>query len=280
MWESRQSNGSESSESNFALDWFENRLNEVRTEVENLMSQFRLSEALKTIYSLIWDDFCSWYLEWIKPGFEETISRYVYLKTVKLFDDLLQLLHPFMPFITEEIYHLLKDRDDDMVVKQFLSIGSIDATILQQGNRLKEIISAIRDTRNKHNIRQKETIKLHIETNDKEQYRAIKNILAKQINAENIEFSSQPENAFISIVAGKEKIYIETNIEVDVVAQKEKLSKDLKYLKGFLISIDKKLSNDRFVQNAKTEVIDLERKKKSDAEAKILIIEQTLSSLE
>ena len=280
MWESRQSNGSESSESNFALDWFENRLNEVRTEVENLMSQFRLSEALKTIYSLIWDDFCSWYLEWIKPGFEETISRYVYLKTVKLFEDLLQLLHPFMPFITEEIYHLLKDRDDDMVVKQFLSIGSIDATILQQGNRLKEIISAIRDTRNKHNIRQKETIKLHIETNDKEQYRAIKNILAKQINAENIEFSSQPENAFISIVAGKEKIYIETNIEVDVVAQKEKLSKDLKYLKGFLISIDKKLSNDRFVQNAKTEVIDLERKKKSDAEAKILIIEQTLSSLE
>ena len=112
------------------------------------------------------------------------------------------------------------------------------------------------------------------------QYEAIKDILAKQVNAESISFSSQPENSFITIVAGKEKIYIEANIEVDVVAQKEKLLKDLNYLKGFLNSIDKKLSNDRFVQNAKAEVIELERKKKSDAEAKILAIEQTLSSLD
>ncbi len=264
---------------NFAINWFENRLSEVRAEVDILMKQFRLSEALKTIYSLIWDDFCSWYLEWIKPGFEENIPGYVYVRTVKFFDELLQLLHPFMPFITEEIYHLLKERNDDLIVKQFLPAGKVDATILQQGNRLKETISAIRDSRNKHNIRQKETIKLHIETNDKEQYNTIKDILAKQINAESIGFSSQPENTFISIVAGKEKIYIETNIEVDVVAQKEKLLKDLNYLKGFLNSINKKLSNDKFVQNAKAEVIELERKKKSDAEAKILAIEQTLSSL-
>ncbi len=185
-----------------------------------------------------------------------------------------------MPFITEEIYHLLKERNDDLIVKQFLPAGEDRRNDSATGKSgLKEIISAIRDARNKHNIRQKETIKLHIETNDKEQYRAIKDILAKQTNAENIGFSSQPENAFISIVAGKEKIYIETNIEVDVVAQKEKLLKDLNYLKGFLNSIDKKLSNDRFVQNAKAEVIELERKKKLDAEAKILAIEQTLSSL-
>ena len=264
----------------FAINWFENRLNEVRTEVDNLMRQFRLSEALKTIYSLIWDDFCSWYLEWIKPGFEENISETVYSTTVTFFEDLLQLLHPFMPYITEEIYHLLKEREDDLIVKQFIPPGKTKTAILQQGNRLKEIITAIRDARNKHNIRQKETIKLHIETNDKEQYDSIKNMLAKQINAESISFSSQPENAFISIVAGKEKIYIETNVEVDVVAQKEKLLKDLNYLKGFLNSIDKKLSNDRFVKNAKAEVIELERKKKLDAEAKILAIEQTLSTLD
>ena len=107
----------------FAINWFENRLNEVRTEVDNLMRQFRLSEALKTIYSLIWDDFCSWYFEWIKPGFEEKIAESVYLKTVSFFDSLLQLLHPFMPFITEEIYHLLKERNDDLIVKQFLPAG-------------------------------------------------------------------------------------------------------------------------------------------------------------
>ncbi|KAA9039107.1 valine--tRNA ligase [Ginsengibacter hankyongi] len=263
----------------FAIDWFENRLNEVQTEVDNLMCQFRLSEALKTIYSLIWDDFCSWYLEWIKPGFEEQIAEPVYLKTVSFFDSLLQLLHPFMPFITEEIYHLLEERNDDLIVKQFSSAGKTDATILEQGNRLKEIITAIRDARNKHNIRQKETIKLHIETIDQNQYRAIENILAKQINAESIGFSSQPENTFITIVAGKEKMYIEANIEIDINTQKEKLIKDLNYLKGFLNSIDKKLSNDRFVQNAKADVIELERKKKLDAQAKILAIEQTLSAL-
>jgi len=189
------------------------------------------------------------------------------------------VLHPFMPFITEEIYHLLKDRNDDLIVKQFLRAGKTDATILQQGNRLKEIITAIRDARNKHNIRQKESIKLHIETNDKKQYQGIENILAKQVNAESIGFSSQPENSFITIVAGKEKIYIEANIEVDAGTQKEKLLKDLNYLKGFLNSIDKKLSNDRFVQNAKADIIELERKKKLDAESKILAIEQTLSSL-
>ena len=264
---------------NFAINWFENRLNEVQTEVENLMSQFRLSEALKTIYSLIWDDFCSWFLEWIKPGFEEKISERVYLKTVSFFESLLQLLHPFMPFITEEIFHLLKERNDDLIVKQFSPAGKTDSTILQQGSRLKEIITAIRDARNKHNIRQKETIKLHIETSDKTEYQAIENILIKQVNAENIAFSSQPENTFITLVAGKEKIHIEANIEIDIDAQKEKLLKDLNYLKGFLNSIDKKLSNDRFVQNAKPDVIELERKKKSDAQAKIITIEQTLSSL-
>lgn len=263
----------------FAITWFENRLNEVRLEVDNLMSQFRLSEALKTIYSLIWDDFCSWYLEWIKPGFEEKIAASVYLKTVSFFESLLQLLHPYMPFITEEVYHLLKERDDDLIVKQFPGAGKTDATILQQGNRLKEIITAIRDARNKHNIRQKETIKLHIETKDKDLYKTIENILTKQVNAESIGFSSQPENTFITIVAGKEKMHIEANIKIDINIQKEKLLKDLNYLKGFLNNIDKKLSNDRFVQNAKADVIELERKKKSDAEAKILTIEQLLSSL-
>jgi len=165
-------------------------------------------------------------------------------------------------------------------VKLTTDDGQLTTDILQQGELLKQVITSIRDARNKNQLKPKDVVQLHIQTASVNNYKAIESILAKQVNAENIEFSSQPENAFISIVAGKEKIYIETNIEVDVVAQKEKLSKDLKYLKGFLISIDKKLSNDRFVQNAKTEVIDLERKKKSDAEAKILIIEQTLSSLE
>jgi valyl-tRNA synthetase len=281
MWSLRQAQGDNKTDtSSFAIEWFENRLDEVRMEVDNLMQQFRLSEALKTIYSLIWDDFCSWYLEWIKPGFEEKISEDIYSKTISFFDDLLQLLHPFMPFITEEIYHLLKERNDDLIVKQFSHVAAPDKNILQLGNKLKELITAVRDARNKNNIRLKDAIKLFIETDSKESYDEITNILERQINAATIQFDSQPQGSFITIVAGKEKLYIETSIEIDIIAQKEKLLKDLNYLKGFLNSIDKKLSNDRFVQNAKAEVIELERKKKADAETKIRIIEQSISHLD
>jgi valyl-tRNA synthetase len=283
MWTLRQDDSAEEDpdilKNSFAVSWFANRSNEVFLQVENLMSQFKLSEALKIIYSLIWDDFCSWFLEWIKPGFDQKIGAAIYTQTVLFFERLMQLLHPFMPFITEEIYHLLQERDDDLIVKQFSTSKSPDENILAQGIKLKELITAIRDARNKHNIKPKETIQLFIETIDKKDYAGFETILKKQSNAESIIFSSQPENASISVVAGKEKIYITADIEIDVNAQKEKLLKDLAYLKGFLNSIDKKLSNDRFVQNANLEIIGLERKKKSDTEARILAIEESLSSL-
>jgi valyl-tRNA synthetase len=263
----------------FAITWFEDRLNEVRSEVDVLMSQFRLSEALKTIYSLIWDDFCSWFLEWIKPEYGHPIDKEIYNAAVSFFEDILQILHPFMPFITEEIYHLLKERNDDIIVKQFPASQQPNQEILQLGTKLKDLITSIRDARNKNNIRQKDTIRLFIETGSEDSYGLIKNILCKQANAESIEFITQPAASAITIVAGKEKLYIETNIPVDATAQKEKLLKDLDYLKGFLNTIDRKLSNDKFVQNAKAEVIGLERKKKADAEEKIRAIEQSISFL-
>lgn len=283
MWEAKKTEDiSQKSlviEENFAVTWFQNRLNEAKIEVNDLINQFRLNEALKVLYSLIWDDFCSWYLEWIKPPYEQTLSNNVYQKTIFFFEELLQLLHPFMPFITEEIYHLLKERNDDLMVKQFKEAGVSDIKILQQGNELKELITEIRDVRNKHNIKPKETIDIFIETNNENKFDLIKKILSKQINAASISFSAKPQGNVITTVVGSEKIYVEADIEVNTVAQKEKLLKDLDYLKGFLNSIDKKLSNDRFVQNAKPGVIALERKKKSDAEARIHAIELTLASL-
>jgi len=283
MWEAKKAEDiSQKSlviEENFAVTWFQNRLNEAKIEVNDLINQFRLNEALKVLYSLIWDDFCSWYLEWIKPPYEQTLSNNVYQKTIFFFEELLQLLHPFMPFITEEIYHLLKERNDDLMVKQFKEAGVSDIKILQQGNELKELITEIRDVRNKHNIKPKETIDIFIETNNENKFDLIKKILSKQINAASISFSAKPQGNVITTVVGSEKIYVEADIEVNTVAQKEKLLKDLDYLKGFLNSIDKKLSNDRFVQNAKPGVIALERKKKSDAEARIHAIELTLASL-
>ena len=263
----------------FAINWFQNRLNEVRAEVEILMGQFRLSEALKTIYSLIWDDFCSWYLEWIKPAFGKSITEKTYEKSVSFFDELLQMLHPFMPFITEEIYHLLKERNEDLMVKQFRPIEKSDPQLLGEGNKLKNIISVIRDAKNKNNVKPKEKVSLFIETDHESSYDSIKRILAKQTNAEFIFFNQTPGASSIMTVAGNEKIYIKSEAEVDTSIQKEKLEKDLKYLKGFLIAVDKKLSNDKFVQNARPEVIEVEKKKKADAETKITLIEQSLSTL-
>ncbi len=263
----------------FAITWFENRLNEASNEVEMLMQQFRLSEALKTIYSLIWDDFCSWFLEWIKPEYGKAISQKVYKRAVSFFDDLLQMLHPFMPFITEEIYHLLKERKDDLVVKQFEPLKKFNPEILKEGDKLKNIISAIRDAKHKNNVKPKEPVSLFIETREEVSFNQIKEILAKQTNADKIVFNHVPDVSAIMTVVGNEKIYIQSDAEIDTSVQKEKLEKDLNYLKGFLITVEKKLSNDKFVQHARPEVIELERKKKADAESKIKVIEQTLGAL-
>lgn len=283
MWEGRTiDNGPQTTvESNFAVEWFGNRLNEAKAEIDQLFNEFRLSEALKTIYSLIWDDFCSWYLEWVKPGFEQPIDAEVYAKTVAYFEELMQLLHPYMPFITEDIYHSLKERNsgDDLTIKQYSSLQAADANILGAAAQLKEIITALRDVRVKNQIKPKEAIKLSIETADEASYKLIASILQKQVNIESINYVSAAVAGTISTVVQKDKFYIATEQAIDTSSQKEQLLKDLDYLKGFLVSVEKKLGNERFVQNAKPEVVDVERKKKADAEAKIKAIEESLATL-
>ncbi len=290
MWEGRKSGSLEdrktesnsnglSDNSDFATLWFENRLNEVKIEVENLLKQFRLSEALKTIYSLIWDDFCSWYLEWVKPGFKQPIDAAVYNKTVGYFEELMHLLHPFMPFVTEEIYHQLKERKDDLCVKQQTTADNPQSTVLAQGNLLKNVITSLREARAKNQIKPKETIKLHIQTIAKENYVSIEEILKKQVNAESINYVSEAVSNSIVVAIENEKFYLEAEKEIDTVALKIELEKDLVYQKGFLESVMKKLGNERFVANAKPEVIAAEQKKKADAEARIKTIEESLANL-
>ena len=293
MWEQKvqdtsdkvQATSAEAQDS-FAVTWFENRLLEVKAELEIQFKEFRLSEALKTLYSLVWDDFCSWYLEWVKPprsadgdSAEEPFDKLTYDKTVEFFEQLLQLLHPFMPFITEEIYHLLKERKDDITLKQFPALQTPDEAVLLQGRLLKEIITAVRDARNKNGIKPKEVIKLHIESQNANQYKIIEEFLVKQINADSLLFTNGPVPNTIPIVVEQDKFYLESIIPINIETQKEELLKELNYLKGFLVSVDKKLSNQRFIQNAKAEVIELEQKKKADAETKIRIIKESLVSL-
>ena len=281
MWEGRTSEvgGLKLEVGGFAVDWFGNRLSEVRLQVDELYKDFRLSEILKTLYSLIWDDFCSWYLEWVKPGFEEPIDKAVYEKTVAYFEQLLQLLHPFMPFITEEIYHQLKEQSDDITVKLYPAFIAPDKKMLQSGLLLKETITAIRDARNKNQLKPKESIKLHVLTATADNYKAIEAILAKQVNAELVNYTSVSVPNTINVVVQKDKFFIETTTVLDTASQKEQLLKDLEYQKGFLASVEKKLSNERFVQNAKREVVEIEQKKKADAESKIKAIEESLQSL-
>ena len=272
-------NGVAETRNDFALLWFENRLHEVKAEVNVLMDQFRLSEALKVIYSLIWDDFCSWYLEWIKPGFEQPIDTAVYKKTVEFFTDLMQLLHPFMPFVTEEIYHLLAERNDDLMVKGYCKTIPADRKILEEGALLKNIISGLRDVRNKNQIKPKETISLHIQTKEKNVYDSIETILSKQLNTASVFYVNEPVAGTITTVIGKDKFYIETSQPLDTAEQREGLEKELAHLQGFLATTEKKLGNEKFVQNAKPEVLELERKKKNDAETKIKVIQESLQAI-
>jgi len=277
-WESRIGETAAAG-NDFAGEWFQNRLNEAREEVERLYREFRLSEALKTIYSLIWDDYCSWYLEWAKPGFEQPISADVYKKAVYFFEELMQLLHPFMPFLTEEIYHLLQDREDDLCVRQFTALQPANEKILQSGALLKETISAIRDARTKAQLKQRDAIVLSIQTAQQTTYEEIQHLLAKQVNATEVHFVNAAVPDCINVVVQKDRFFLATEKELDTTSQKEQLLKDLEYYRGFLGSVEKKLSNEKFVQNAKPEVVAMEQKKKADAEEKIIAIEESLKTL-
>lgn len=284
MWEGRQTETNVSTETNFATEWFENRLSEVRVQIDEMYKEFRLSEILKTIYSLIWDDFCSWYLEWVKPGFEQPIDAAVYEKTIGFFEELMQLLHPFMPFITEEIYHQLKERKDDITVKQITTVVEFDKHILDLANILKKDITTVRDSRVMNQIKNIEQIKFMGNGSAHLLYMRYNKLLALLEKQCNLKYSIPTDivkNSENEIVVNSDDraFFLTIDRVIDKSIQKAELQKDLDYLKGFLISVDKKLSNEKFVQNAKPEVIEIERKKKTDAEEKIKVIEDSLASL-
>ncbi len=279
LWESKLDANYENKQNGFALRWFRNRLDEARIEINQMMDQFRLSEALKTLYSLIWDDFCSWYLEWVKPGMEQPMDAHTYQSTIDYFTELMEMLHPFMPFITEEIYQHLENRNKDLCVRQVKTSSAPNPSIILQGRLLQDLISGIRDVRNRQQIKPRESIKLFIQTKDREPYGSISSILYRQVNAEEISFCEEAVAGSYNTVIGKDSFYIVSEQPIDSGSQKESLEKELAHLKGFLLSIEKKLGNEKFMANAKPEVVALEQKKKSDAETKIKVIEESLAIL-
>jgi len=267
--------------SKVSIKWFEARLNSALKTLDDHFLKYRISDALMTTYRLIWDDFCSWYLEMVKPAYQKPIDAETYQKTIAFFESLMKVAHPFIPFITEEIWHQLTNekREKDLMVSLMPERMRIDHKILEQFDFAKEAIIALRSIRNQQNIPNKESLKLFVKKNDTKADLTFDDIVAKLCNLESIEYVSEKIEGANSFTLKSTEFYVPLSANIDVDAEIEKLESELKYTQGFIQSIDKKLSNERFVNNAPAKVVELERKKKSDAEARIQVLEAQLKNL-
>ncbi|MEP4535503.1 MAG: valine--tRNA ligase [Cyclobacteriaceae bacterium] len=267
-------------ENKMAIEWFESRLNQSIAELEDHFGKFRMSDALMTVYKLVWNDFCSWYLEWIKPEYQQPIDQVTLDKTISIFEQLMKVLHPFMPFITEELWHGVKERSNDPIITSaWPQSGAFDKNILASADLLFEITTNLRNLRNSKGLSPKENLELLVKTENETAIKAISASIQKLANVSSVSFAKAKPDNCSSFVLGGDEYFIPLNLEIDVEAEKQKLEEELKYAKGFLMSVEKKLSNEKFVSGAPAQVVENEKKKKADAEAKIKAIEESLRSL-
>ena len=262
---------------NQTIEWFENKLNKTIVEIDDQFAKFRISDALHLIYKLIWDDFCGSYLEAIKPNYGEGISKEVYHKTVALFEELMKLVHPFMPFQSEEIWQTISERkiDEALMIAQQKKAEGFNEDIIKNFETASEVISGVRNYRQTKGVSPKEAVEIY--TNASEF--ANEPVIKKLANVSEIHFGTKTDKPSFTFLVGATEISIPLSENLDLGEEKIKTEEELKYLKGFLISVDKKLSNEKFVANAKPEVVEIERKKQKDALDKIVILEEKLKSL-
>jgi valyl-tRNA synthetase len=279
-----QTDNSEQSQSNdMSIDWFESRFNQQLEILNDHYSKYRMSDALMTTYKLIWDDFCSWYLEMIKPEFTEgkskPIDKATYDATITFFEKILKVLHPWMPFITEEIWHLLKDRKDKdcIIVADWPHASRPREEVLTFFNLFMQTVTEVRAIRNEKGISPKETLELHIRTSGKPFVGGYEQLIKKLCNLSAIHYANNKVDNAASFIIGELEFYIPLNVNPE--EEKLRIKKDLEYQKGFLQSVQKKLANEKFVANAKPEIIANEKKKEADALAKIEALQSQLSSL-
>ncbi len=262
-----------------ATEWFEAMLVKTIAEVDDLFGKYRLSEALMVVYKLFWDEFSSWYLEMIKPAYGEPIDQTTYNKTLGFFDTLLKLLHPFMPFITEELWQHIYDRKEgESIMTQTLqAAGSFDENIIAQFEAVKEVIGGIRTIRLQKNIAQKEALTLEITgASPVAAFHAVISKLCNLSAISNVESKSEGAAAFM---VGTTEYAVPLGNLINVEEELKKLEADLKYQEGFLQSVLKKLSNEKFVSKAPANVIEMERKKQADAETKIAALKESIAAL-
>ncbi|MCB0640100.1 MAG: class I tRNA ligase family protein, partial [Phaeodactylibacter sp.] len=268
-----------------AYQWMDQKLQQTLRQMEEQFESYRLSEALIGLYSFIWNDFFSWYLEVIKTG-DDKIDQLTLDRTISLFERLMTVLHPFMPFITEEIWHGLKARKDgeDCVVSSYPKAGNFDQSFIAMADQGRDIVTKVRDLRSSHGIAAREPLRLFMEKSA--QTEALFNtpgwvdtVKKMGVLAELALTEQEPEST-VSFLSDTSNLFLELNIEVDVEAERDKLSKELSYYEGFVKSVQKKRSNERFVQSAPAAVVEKERKKLEDGEAKMAILKENLAKLQ
>ena len=264
-----------------AVKWMESRMSKAIIEINDLYESFKLSEVLMTTYKLIWDDFCAWYLEMAKPVYGSPIDKTTYEATVRFFETGLKLLHPFMPFITEEIWQFLGDRSnpkDALVVAPWPTAGEIDELILSDFALMEEVVTGVRTIRKNNQLPQKQAITLMVRNNGDVNNR-FDAVVKHLCNVEEIVAVSEKQDNAFSFLVKTSDFFVPFGENVDLEGEREKLTKELEYYRGFLISVDKKLSNEKFVSSAPAAVVDAEKKKQADAQMKIATITEKLSSL-
>lgn len=266
--------------SKVAIEWYEAKLQQTLAEIEDNFDKYRLSDALMAIYKLVWDDFCSWFLEMIKPGYQQPIDRATFEKAIEMLEANLKLLHPFMPFLTEEIWHHIAERTPEqaLIVGEWPKAKAFDEKLITDFDFATEVISGIRTIRKDKNIPFKDAMELKVVNNEKAST-YFDSVIQKLGNLTTLEYVGDKVDGALSYRVKSNEYFIPITGNIDVEAEIAKLTEELNYTKGFLRSVQGKLSNEKFVAGAPEQVIANERKKEADALAKIATLEQSLASL-
>jgi valyl-tRNA synthetase len=262
------------------LEWYDNKFQQNLVDIEDHYSKYRISDVLMSCYKLVWNDFCSWLLEILKPAYQQPIDAKTKAECVRLFEDNLKILHPFMPFITEELWHGIKDRtpEEALIISEWPEAKAFDAEIIQNFDWAADVITQVRSVRKSKNIAFKNPIDLKIE--NKENWSTdFDGIIKKLCHIEDLSYVSEQQDGALSFSVKSNIYYVPVEGSIDVEAEIEKLKKDLDYYTGFLVSVEKKLSNKRFVDNAPEQVVNKEKQKQADALAKIESIKESLENL-
>ena len=262
---------------NQAIEWFGNQMDKTIVEIADQFEKFRISDALHLVYKLIWDDFCSWYLEAIKPNFGEPISKEVYDKTISYFEELMKLLHPFMPFLSEELWQNISERtpENALVISQQRKSETFNNDIILAFEASKELISGVRNYRQSKGISPRENVEIFTNAANFSNEELVK----KLANISDIHFGQKTDKPSFTFLVGATEVSIPLSENIDLAEEKEKTVKELEHLKGFLNSVEKKLSNEKFMAGAPQNVVDVELKKKRDAMEKISLLEEKLKTL-